>query len=203
MYVWVVQLNSFLQVSSPKPRVCIYFLSHTFHMFRPSKIPWFDHPNNTWWRVKIMKFLSMLFPPSYLHCRSSVHHQQQHAEKVESERVFRRNVSQKTQLFGVGKTYVFILSLTRQYKSPIYCHAVSWIMSSFISPNIFPGIVVLYTGRKRPSCLNWICLSIPWAERGLPLQLQRQSPSFRASVPPWNDGWRKSSERPADSPRCW
>jgi len=141
--------------------------------------------------------------PFYLHCRASVHHQQQHTEKVERERACRRNVSQKTQLFGVRKTYVFILSLTRQYKSPISCHAASWIMSSFISPDIFTGIVVLYTCRKRPSCLNWICLSIPWAERGLPLQLQRQSPSFRATVPPWNDGWRKSSGRPADSPRCW
>ena len=126
-----------------------------------------------------------------------------HQESRERERACRRNVRQNTQLVGVGKTYVFILSLTRQYQSPISCHSVSWIMSSFISAGIFPGIVVLYTGQKRPSCLNWICLSIPWAERGLPLRLQRQSPSFRASVPPWNDGWRKSSGRPADSPRCW
>jgi hypothetical protein len=62
--------------------------------------------------------------PSYLHCRASVHHQQQHTEKVERERSCRHNVSQKTQLFGVGKTYVFILSLTQQYKSPISCHAI-------------------------------------------------------------------------------
>jgi hypothetical protein len=30
-------------------------------MHRPSHPPWFDHPNNIWWRVQIMELLIMQF----------------------------------------------------------------------------------------------------------------------------------------------
>jgi hypothetical protein len=39
--------------------VCISQLSHSFNMPHPSHPPWFVDSNNIWWRVQIMKLLSM------------------------------------------------------------------------------------------------------------------------------------------------
>jgi len=35
--------------------VWTYPLPHTCHMPRPSPFSWFDHPNNIWWAVQIIK----------------------------------------------------------------------------------------------------------------------------------------------------
>jgi hypothetical protein len=35
--------------------VCISHLLHAWQMPRLSHAPWADHPNNIWWRVKVMK----------------------------------------------------------------------------------------------------------------------------------------------------
>jgi hypothetical protein len=32
-------------------------------MSRPPHPPWFNHPNNIWWRIQAMKFIIMLFSP--------------------------------------------------------------------------------------------------------------------------------------------
>ena len=48
----------FPQVSQPKP--CIQLSSpHTCYMSHPSYSSRFDHPNNIWWGVQIIKFLIM------------------------------------------------------------------------------------------------------------------------------------------------
>jgi len=40
-------------------------LPHTCHMSSPSRLPWFDHPNNVWWGVQITRLLiTPLYPPS-------------------------------------------------------------------------------------------------------------------------------------------
>jgi hypothetical protein len=45
--------------------VCISHLFHTHYMSRTSHPPWFDHPNNIWWSVQVMKLLIMQsFPAS-------------------------------------------------------------------------------------------------------------------------------------------
>jgi len=40
-------------------RVCTYPLPHTCYIFHPLHSSWFDHPNNIWWRVQIIKLLIM------------------------------------------------------------------------------------------------------------------------------------------------
>jgi hypothetical protein len=40
---------------SPLPNAC--------HMSRPSHLPWFNHPNNIWWRIQAVKFIVMQFSP--------------------------------------------------------------------------------------------------------------------------------------------
>jgi hypothetical protein len=39
--------------------LCISCISHVCHMRRPSNSSWFDHPNNIWWNVQVMKLLIM------------------------------------------------------------------------------------------------------------------------------------------------
>jgi len=39
--------------------VCISHLSHSCCMLCPSHLLWFDHPNNIWWSVQIMKLFIM------------------------------------------------------------------------------------------------------------------------------------------------
>jgi len=41
---------------------------HTYYMPNPSHCSWFDHLNNIWWRVQVIKFSSYLIPlrPKYL-----------------------------------------------------------------------------------------------------------------------------------------
>jgi len=39
--------------------VCTSLLPNTCYMCHPSHSPWFDHPNNIWWEVQIIKFLIM------------------------------------------------------------------------------------------------------------------------------------------------
>jgi hypothetical protein len=54
-------------------------LSHTCYMPRPSHLPWFDHPNNIWWSLEVMKLLIMqsspvcrsILPPPYVQIFSS------------------------------------------------------------------------------------------------------------------------------------
>ena len=55
-------------VSSSIP--CMHVFCHTCHMPRPSHPPPFDHPNNVWWGVQIMKLNNMQFYPSS--CNSSL-----------------------------------------------------------------------------------------------------------------------------------
>ena len=57
---WSISLRSPYQnplKTSPVP--------HTCHMPSPSHYFWFDHPNNIWWMVQIMKLRiqSLLYPP--------------------------------------------------------------------------------------------------------------------------------------------
>jgi hypothetical protein len=45
-----------------QPKLCVPFLSpHARYVPRPSHPPWFDHPNNIWWRVQTMQLLIMQF----------------------------------------------------------------------------------------------------------------------------------------------
>jgi hypothetical protein len=47
--------------------VCISHLSHACYITRPSYLPWFDHPNNSWWRLQVMKLLIMQSSPVSRH----------------------------------------------------------------------------------------------------------------------------------------
>ena len=69
-YKWFLSL-SFLQQNP----VWTSSLLHTCHMPRPSHSSWFDHPNNIWWGVQIIKLLLMQFPPlaCYLFLRKTKH----------------------------------------------------------------------------------------------------------------------------------
>jgi hypothetical protein len=43
--------------------VCMYhmYLPRSCYMASPPYPPWFDHPNNIWWRVQVTELLIMLF----------------------------------------------------------------------------------------------------------------------------------------------
>jgi len=44
--------------------VCASHLFHACYLPRPSRLPWFDHPNNIWWSLQVVKLLIMrLFQP--------------------------------------------------------------------------------------------------------------------------------------------
>jgi hypothetical protein len=48
----------------------IVFISHlslAYYMFHPSRPPWFDHPDNIWWRVEAMKLLIVQSFPASRH----------------------------------------------------------------------------------------------------------------------------------------
>jgi hypothetical protein len=56
----VFQVVSSLRVSQPKPRKHPSPpLPHACHMSCPPHSPWFNHPNNIRWRIKVMKFFIM------------------------------------------------------------------------------------------------------------------------------------------------
>jgi len=57
-----LRLGSFSQFSPPKP--CIHYYSpHTCYMPHPPHSSRFDHSNNIWWGVEIIKLLVMQFSP--------------------------------------------------------------------------------------------------------------------------------------------
>ena len=58
---------SFLRVSPPKKYMNFSFF-HTCYILRPSHSHWYDHPNNIWCRVQIMKLLIMQFPTVSCYC---------------------------------------------------------------------------------------------------------------------------------------
>ena len=58
IYVWVFQVVCFPQVSPPKP-VYTSTLPYVCYMPRPSHSSRFDHPNNIWSAVQIIKLLIM------------------------------------------------------------------------------------------------------------------------------------------------
>jgi hypothetical protein len=47
--------NQNLLNTSPLPHAC--------HMSNPPHHPWFNHPNNIWWRIQAVKFIIMQFSP--------------------------------------------------------------------------------------------------------------------------------------------
>jgi hypothetical protein len=53
--------------SSNQNHVRISHVSNSCYMPRPSNPPWFDHSNNIWWSVQIIKLLTMQFPPDPRH----------------------------------------------------------------------------------------------------------------------------------------
>jgi hypothetical protein len=44
-----------------------FLVSNSCYMSHPSHPPWFDHPNNIWWTVQIMKLLIMQSSPASCH----------------------------------------------------------------------------------------------------------------------------------------
>jgi hypothetical protein len=46
-----------------RSKQCMHF-SHAGYMPHPSHPPWFDHPNNIWWSVQVIKLLIMQSSPS-------------------------------------------------------------------------------------------------------------------------------------------
>ena len=62
IYVWLFQVVSFPQISPPE--LCMHLSSpHTCHMPRQSYSSWFDHLNNIWRLVQIIKLLVMQSSP--------------------------------------------------------------------------------------------------------------------------------------------
>jgi hypothetical protein len=53
--------------SSYQNFVCIFYHSHVCYMLCPSHPLWFDHPNNIWWSVQVMKLLIMQCSPASHH----------------------------------------------------------------------------------------------------------------------------------------
>jgi hypothetical protein len=41
------------------------WISHLFHACCMSHCPWFDHPNNVWWNMEVMKLLIMQTSPAF------------------------------------------------------------------------------------------------------------------------------------------
>jgi hypothetical protein len=66
--------KSFLSLRfSEQHLIHISYVFHACHMARPSHPPWFDYPNDTCWRVYIIKFsLRMQFFSNYLLLRCLV-----------------------------------------------------------------------------------------------------------------------------------
>jgi len=50
-----------------RPKFCIHFYFRDHYMPHPSQLPWFDHPNNIWWSVQVMKLLIIQSSPASLH----------------------------------------------------------------------------------------------------------------------------------------
>jgi hypothetical protein len=50
--------------------LCGFHITHVCYMSCPSHLPWFDHPNNIWWSIQVMKFLIMQSSPAS--CHSSI-----------------------------------------------------------------------------------------------------------------------------------
>jgi hypothetical protein len=44
-----------------------FLICHVCHMPYPSHPPWFDHPNNMWWSMQVMKLFIMQSSPSFCH----------------------------------------------------------------------------------------------------------------------------------------
>ena len=67
IHAWVFQVALSVRLLHQNT-VCISPLPHTCYMLRLSHFPQFDHPNNIWWGVQIIKFRVMYFSslPSYL-----------------------------------------------------------------------------------------------------------------------------------------
>ena len=61
IYAWVSQVVSFLQVPPSKP--CIHHTPHSRYMPCPSHSSRFDHPNDIWWAVRIIRLLVTYFSP--------------------------------------------------------------------------------------------------------------------------------------------
>jgi hypothetical protein len=60
-------LPSGLSLQVFQPKYWISQFSHVCYMLRQSHPPWFDHPNNIWWSVQVMKLLLPLpFGPDIL-----------------------------------------------------------------------------------------------------------------------------------------
>jgi hypothetical protein len=64
IYAYVFQWGIFPSSFPTKIVVCISHLSHDCCMPNPTHYPWFDHSNNIWWRVQIIKLLIMQFSPA-------------------------------------------------------------------------------------------------------------------------------------------
>jgi hypothetical protein len=47
--------------------LCVSSLSHACYMPRPCHPTWFDHPNNIWWSLQVMKLLIMQPSPASRH----------------------------------------------------------------------------------------------------------------------------------------
>ena len=68
----ILILSSHLRLGLPSPLsltlphqnpVCTSPLYHTRYLSHPSYFSWFDHSNNIWWGVQIIKFLLTYFSP--------------------------------------------------------------------------------------------------------------------------------------------
>jgi hypothetical protein len=64
-YLPKVQLNVILPPTprSSQPNPCKHLSPpRACHMSRPPHPPWFNHPNNNWWRIQAMKFIMQFSP---------------------------------------------------------------------------------------------------------------------------------------------
>jgi hypothetical protein len=62
--------NGFFPSCFPTKTLYAVFLPHMCYIPQPTYYSQFDHPNNIWWGVEVIKLLIMQFPPLLLTCWS-------------------------------------------------------------------------------------------------------------------------------------
>jgi len=59
--------SGFLPTGFPPKILYAFLISIVCYMPHPSHPPWFDHPNNIWWSVQVMKLLIIQSSPASCH----------------------------------------------------------------------------------------------------------------------------------------
>ena len=157
----------YLSIRSPhQTPICTSPVHHTCHMPRPSHSSWFDHPNNIWWEVQIIKlrviFLCTLFLNT-LNLRSSLsvtdrvpHPIQNNRQNKSSVHLNLYNVDSKLEdkrfctawLQAFPDTNLLLISPWMQFRISDSRYYITVIVGSAFTQILNSWYVVRYRGQK-------------------------------------------------------